>query len=269
MSVFNATGMRSSIALCALLLLPVPALSQQDETPRIDSAYVQRPPQFDLPNPRIDPRIIEALRQRRGENERVLVDIGSFDDPVASDDVDEDTEQRAFNFVERRSRLAEELRTGRVIPVDVRRLLVKTDENDTDIAAVHYLVTHYRYEDDTGIETIVDLENERIVSQEATAHLPVQLTQREFARARELVLADEEVRDILGEAIETVELEPLVIRTLDREDPYFGHRVVRMLFKQGEDYRGDLRVEVDLTTREVFVEPGAAVTGPRGEEEEQ
>ena len=142
--------------------------------------------------------------------------------------------------------------------IAVERLAFKSDAQDPVIVP-HYLVTHYGYEGDIGYETIVDLDAGRVVDQTATPHLPVQLSEAEFERAREMTLSDPRVREVLGADLERVVVEPLVIRTRDREDPYFGRRVVRMLFRVGRDYRGDLAVETDLTEGRVHVLSGDAV----------
>jgi len=74
------------------------------------------------------------------------------------------------------------------------------------------------------------------MSVEARPHLPVGLAQAEFERAKELALSDDAVRKALGSNASNVVVEALVIRAIADKDPYFGRRVVRLLFKLGADY---------------------------------
>ena len=48
------------------------------------------------------------------------------------------------------------------------------------------LVTHYRYEGDLGIQTVVDVSHETVVKTETIPHLPTPLAPGELAKAKEL-----------------------------------------------------------------------------------
>lgn len=116
------------------------------------------------------------------------------------------------------------------------------------------LVTHYRYDGDVAILTTVDLTRRAVTALDTVAHLPVRLTQEEFARARTLALADARVTRALEPHAQRVEVEALVTRSPSREDPLFGHRVVTLLFRVGERYVADVQVIVDLTVENVSVQ---------------
>jgi Cu2+-containing amine oxidase len=110
------------------------------------------------------------------------------------------------------------------------------------------LVTHYRYEGDLTIRTVVDLRERRILSVEALPHVPTPLSMEEFERAKGMALEDARVAGALGADRERVVVESLSIHTPDPSDRYFGHRVVRLLFRVGPDYLSEPIVNVDLTS---------------------
>ncbi len=60
--------------------------------------------------------------------------------------------------------------------------------------------------------------------------------------------------EALGKDVERVEIEALVIRSASKEDPWFGRRMVQLLFRIGRDYRSKPHVVVDLTNNAVLVE---------------
>ena len=118
-------------------------------------------------------------------------------------------------------------------------------------------VIHYRVEGDLTVYAVVDLDKGEIVDVRSATHVPTPLSQEEFERARGMALADARVAAKLGDAKETVVVEPMLLRTLDRSDPAFGHRVLRLLFRDGRDYRTEPIVYVDLTSDSVTLEAGA------------
>ena len=67
-------------------------------------------------------------------------------------------------------------------------------------------------------------------------------------------MSDQRVREELGEDAERVEIEGLVIRPASEEDPWFGRRMVQLLFRVGRDYRHSPRVVVDLTDEAILIE---------------
>ena len=116
-------------------------------------------------------------------------------------------------------------------------------------------VTHYRYDGDLAILTLVDLGEKQVREVKEEPHLTVPLAEEELRRARDLALADPRVRKELGSAVGSVEVEELVLRTADEKDEFFGHRVVRLLFLQGGIYLERPLVLVDLTAQKVVIAP--------------
>jgi hypothetical protein len=117
------------------------------------------------------------------------------------------------------------------------------------------LVIHYRYDGDLTILTSVNLTREAVVAVDTARGIPAPLAEEEFARARELAMADPRVaRSLRGDPGRLV-VERLLSRSSDPRDPLFGHRLVRLLFRYGPDYVSDPVVTVDLTTGTVLVEP--------------
>jgi hypothetical protein len=116
------------------------------------------------------------------------------------------------------------------------------------------LVTHYQIEGDVTILTTVNLTKNAAETVERIPHLPTPLSEDEFKLAREMALADPQVKNALAKDIERIKVEPLVLRTMDQDDPIFGHRVVRLLFRVNENYLSQPVVSVDLTARKVMVE---------------
>jgi hypothetical protein len=127
------------------------------------------------------------------------------------------------------------------------------DKTDTSGQRRLALVTHYRYQGDTAITSIVDISASRVLDVRETANIPVPLARAEFEQARELALADPAVQAALGTNRGNVVVEPLLLHTASREDPLYAHRVVRLLFRMGRDYLESPIVHVDLTTRRVLI----------------
>ena len=135
--------------------------------------------------------------------------------------------------------------------IDVEVLRDKDAENDSD-AGRQFLVSHYAAAQNLAILSIVDLESDRLVNVETVRNLPVRLSSEEFEIAKRLALKEPKVAAALN-GIE-VEIEAQLSRTVDKEDPQFGHRVVHLLFKTPDGYLDSPTVVVDVTTREVIVE---------------
>ena len=84
--------------------------------------------------------------------------------------------------------------------------------------------------------------------------MPASLSDQEFQEARALAFADPRVVQALGAAQERLVVEPLPLGTTLPDDRFYGHRVVRLLFRIGPDYLSRPIVFVDLTDRRVLVE---------------
>lgn len=116
------------------------------------------------------------------------------------------------------------------------------------------LVTHYQYDGDMAIFSIVNLTQSVVVNVERAPHVPVPLSQQEFARAKTLALAHPDVKSALDPYRDRLTIEALLTRTPAEKDPLYGHRVVSLLFRLGSDYLTMPEVMVDLTTQEVLVQ---------------
>lgn len=186
---------------------------------------------------------------------------------VASDDVPEALSLKARDLVESSPLLAKSLLEAKVIFIATEVVRQKSeDEDGEEDRAQLYNVIHYRYDDDTAIHSLVNLEDYEILSQQEFPHLPTNFTPGELAIASEMALGDERVRRALGDEIDKVEIEALAIRTFSEVDPWYGHRVLRLLFKKirdvknggstdvGGGYLHEPIVIVDLTEGVVTIE---------------
>ena len=171
---------------------------------------------------------------------------------VASEDVPAAVETRARRLAEAAPRAREFLARGRTIYIGTELVREKGPEGE-DVRTPRYLVTHYRYDDDTAVLTFVDVARNAVAEAREVRHLPVRLTTGELERARGLAFADGRVRAELGEFAGRVTVEPLLVRTADERDPWFGRRVVRLLFRVGPDYLTRPIVYVDLTSGRVQI----------------
>jgi hypothetical protein len=169
---------------------------------------------------------------------------------TASDDVPADIAERVRRVAEAAPDLREKLAAPRTIFIGVE-LVRRKGDNGRELEPI-YRVQHYRYGDDTAIFSLVD--GGRLRGVEEVPHAPVALTLGELAEARGLALEDRRVARALERYRDRLLVEPLVVRTSDPADPWFGRRIVRLLFRVGQDYVSEPIVFVDLTRREVIVE---------------
>ncbi len=123
-------------------------------------------------------------------------------------------------------------------------------------------ITHYRYDGDLSIFTTIDLNAQTTRRMDVVPHLPVPFSNEEYAAAASLAMSDRRVRGILGQRQSLVQPEGLAMRTSDPADRYFGHRVLRMMFKLDDDYLTQPIVLVDLTTQTVVIE--VVASGSKG-----
>lgn len=172
---------------------------------------------------------------------------------VASDDVPEAVAGKARRLAEEQPALRAAMQETRVVYVGTELTRLKTEDGG-DPQGKHYVVIHYRYDNDAAIHSLVSVDDGTVLDQQEAPHLPTSLAQEELDRASTLALGDGRVREALGSDVERVEIEPLVIRPASKEDPWFGRRVVQLLFRVGRDYRHSPRTVVDLTNDAVLVE---------------
>lgn len=172
---------------------------------------------------------------------------------TASEDVPADLAARARSAAERSAPVNKLMQAPRSLFIDVE--LVRRKPVDGREPPPLYRVRHYRYTDDVTITSLVDLATDRVVQQEEAAHVPVPLTGGELDEARRLVLADAAVSPQLRPHLTELVMEPLMVRTTDPRDPWFGQRVVRLLFRVARNnYLREPVVFVNLSRRTVIVE---------------
>lgn len=172
---------------------------------------------------------------------------------TASDDVPLQIASRARAVAEAAPRLRSLLAGPRTVFVGVE-LVRRKGEEGRELSPL-YRVLHYRYSDDTTIASLIDIGRGRIIEESEARHAPVALAASELGEARSLALANPRVARALEPYRDRLLVEPLVVRTSDPADPWFGRRIVRLLFRVGRDYVSDPIVFVDLTRREVVVQP--------------
>ncbi len=117
------------------------------------------------------------------------------------------------------------------------------------------IVTHYRYDGDLTILTSVDLGRRQVLGVEAVPHMSAALAPEEQAAAVRLARDHADVAAALARYRGLkVEVDAALWVCGDRDAPTFGHRLVRLSYRQGRDYLLYApRVEVDLTTGKVRV----------------
>lgn len=169
----------------------------------------------------------------------------------ASEDVPAAAAAQARSAAERSPRFAE--RGGRTVFIGVDLIRIKEGAGRDRTL---YRVRHYRYADDTTITSLVDARSGAMTEQAETPHAAVPLSVEEFEEARTLALANERVAASVAPFRGRLTVGPLVVRTSDPRDPWFGRRIVRLLFRVGADYLGSPIVYVDLSRRQVILEPG-------------
>ena len=171
---------------------------------------------------------------------------------VASGDVSEQLASEARHLAEAQSDAGRTLRPVRESFVGVERQPWKAASPE-DLPRSTYLVIHYRYDDDTAIHTVVDLQNDTVLDRQELPHSPTPLGQEEFETARSLAMSDDRLRAMLGAQLEQVVVEAMPVYTATRDDRLFGRRVVSLFFRVGQDYIANLEVLVDLTNSNVEV----------------
>jgi hypothetical protein len=143
----------------------------------------------------------------------------------------------------------------RVYLVDVQELRDKHDESQSDPRRA--LVTHYRYQDDTAIQSVVDLAGKSVENVETLRHVAVPLADEEVKAALTLAKSDGRVAEIMNRP--GVVTEHLLLSTASNDDPLYGYRIVRLMFRVDRDYVRAPIVLVNLTRRSVTLEEPAAL----------
>src|SRR5262249_52153120 len=123
-------------------------------------------------------------------------------------------------------------------------------EADASVPRHQLLVTHYRYGDDATIFTHVDLADKSIVTQTTELHYPVGLASEEILRAKTLAKDDSRLTTLLD--LQNLEMMPRPIHFREGH-ALFGHRVVSLTLRRGQETLTEPVVLVDLTTGSVKI----------------
>ncbi len=172
---------------------------------------------------------------------------------LASDDVPSSVEKIIRPLAEKQNLFISSLKNSKVVYIGTEIVRQKS-ETGKDSPIKIYRTIHYRYSDDAAIFSLVNPDKQTVLKQRAIPHFPVSLAREELDTAKALALADPKVKKSLGENVSRIKVEALVIRPFSEKDPWFGHRVIRLLFKDGRNYRHNPKVIVDLTKKNVLVE---------------
>jgi hypothetical protein len=120
----------------------------------------------------------------------------------------------------------------------------------------HALLTFYRYAGDLGILVYVNLARQQVTTVEQIPHFPAPLAPEEFQRARELAFNDPQLKKVFDRFRNRVTVEAIMAGRATPKDPFYGHRLVFLLFRVGPLYLTEQgAVTVDLTTEKVFIAP--------------
>lgn len=156
---------------------------------------------------------------------------------------------------------ARDLRNGSPLYLVETELVIEKAEIEGNAGRRLARTTHYRYDGDLSIFTMIDLNAQSARRMDVVPHHPVPFSHEEYEAAAGLAMADRRVRSLLGERLTQVQVEGLAMRTSDPNDRYFGHRVLRLMFKLDHDYLTRPIALVDLTTQTVVVDDFAAGKG--------
>jgi hypothetical protein len=132
-------------------------------------------------------------------------------------------------------------------------------------------VVFYRYDDDSGVRAVVDLQKKAVIQAERVDSGEVPLNNEELSESFALALKNDAVRSLLGPEAKSFRVaEPAapakgaaptniirglrVVATSD-SDPCWKRRCVQLFFRRGDVYLID-SVVVDLTTQQSRVERG-------------
>jgi len=132
----------------------------------------------------------------------------------------------------------------------------------------HAEVTFYRYDDDSGVRAIVDLQKRAVVQAARIESAEVPLNAEDLSEALALALKNDAVVSLLGADAKTFRVGDgargvrprnivrglRVVATSDR-DPCWQRRCVQLFFRRGDVYLTD-SVVVDLTQQQVRIERG-------------
>ena len=155
--------------------------------------------------------------------------------------------------------LAEEDMPGIHLPSGPKTVFIKIDllpDSQADTAQRLVMVQHYRYHGDETIFTMIDLRTHEVLSRQFHAHYPTGLAASEVEQALHLARTDVRLRTLL-ETAATSTAEDVADSIRAPHHPWFGHRMVHVMLRQGGNYLAEPRVLVDLTTENVILDSDA------------
>jgi hypothetical protein len=116
------------------------------------------------------------------------------------------------------------------------------------------LAVHYRYDGNAALLTRLDVDRRAVLGVEEQQDFPTSLAPEEIRRAGELAKANAEVKKALAKYGGPAKFDVDVVNafTVDKEAFGYGHRLVRVFFREGREYvLYAPNVDVDLTTEQV------------------
>ena len=157
----------------------------------------------------------------------------------------------------------------RLVYVELANVKFGTEKDPDEARAGRFAeVLQYRYDNDSGVRTLVDLDKHAVRDVERVEGSAVPLTREDLEEAVKLALDSSEVRTLLGrEASQYVIPQPsakknppyairaLLVHSQSRKDPCFRRRCVHLFFQQRDAYLTDSAI-VELTERRVRIQKG-------------
>jgi hypothetical protein len=111
-------------------------------------------------------------------------------------------------------------------------------------------VTHYDYQGGVTLRTTVDLSQPaqpKILGTERLKAYPTRLAPEELAQAVRLAQQLPEVQNLFASSANIVRVTHLAPVMADRDSPSFGHRLVKLFLRAGDQSPGFTVVDVDLS----------------------
>jgi Cu2+-containing amine oxidase len=130
-------------------------------------------------------------------------------------------------------------------------------------------VLFFRYEDESGVRAVVDLDHRKVTEAGRVESRDVPLDDTDVAEALDLALRDSEATKALGKDASRFRgqaktaagvsagayvVQGQRILGAEKSDPCWSHRCLRLLFRKGDVYLSEPIVLVDLTAQKVTVE---------------
>lgn len=141
---------------------------------------------------------------------------------------------------------------NRVVVTNVQA--VASDKPDATSSRLA-VVTLYQYEGNLTMNRLVDLNTGQVVEEDRIQNGGARFTNVEHEYARQLVMADDRVRNLVT-PIQGATFNFLLSTTPDPANPLFGKRVVNVLINTPDGYLTELpRISVNLTDAAVIVGP--------------